>query len=70
MGAALRRRRERMGWSQRELGRRSSVSQSSISRFENGIECGIRWSRFVRIVAVLGGLDFIPDAQSAPKPPP
>jgi transcriptional regulator with XRE-family HTH domain len=58
MGSALKRRRERLGMSQRELERRTGVDQSTISKFENGRRCGIRWSRFARIVAVLDGLDF------------
>jgi transcriptional regulator with XRE-family HTH domain len=66
IGAAVRRRRERLHWSQRELGRRTGIDQSSISRLENGVRCGIRWSRFVTLVAVLGGLDF--DLSGGPRP--
>lgn len=58
IGAAMRRRRERLGWSQRDLGRRTGVDQSTISRLENGVRCGLRWSRFAAVVAVLDGLDF------------
>jgi transcriptional regulator with XRE-family HTH domain len=64
IGAALRRRRQRLGWSQRDLGRRTGVDQSTISRLETGVRCGLRWSRFAAVVAVLGGLDF--DTTSEP----
>ena len=68
VGDAVRRRRERLHWSQRELGRRTGIDQSSISRLENGHRCGLRWSRFVTLVAVLGGLDFPPDGMPRPRP--
>ena len=70
MGAAVARRRQRLRMSQRELARRSGVDQSSISRFERGLQFGIRWSRFARIVVVLGGLDFDLDARATSQPPP
>jgi transcriptional regulator with XRE-family HTH domain len=54
--------------SQRELARRSGVHQSSISRFERGLQFCIRWSRFARIVVVLGGLDFDLDGRDAMRP--
>lgn len=68
MGAAVARRRQRLRMSQRELARRSGVDQSSISRFERGLQFCIRWSRFARIVVVLGGLDFDLDARDANQP--
>jgi transcriptional regulator with XRE-family HTH domain len=58
IGAAVRRRRERLGWSQRELERRTRVDQTTISRLENGRRVGLRLARLARLVAVLGGLDF------------
>ena len=60
LGAAMRRARRRMGWSQRDLAARTGVHQSTISRFERGDRVSIRFSRFARIVAVLDGLDFLP----------
>lgn len=65
LGRALRRQRRRSGLTQRQLGLMTGVDQSTISKFENGRRCGLRWSRFARIVAVLDGLDFDePPAQS------
>ena len=58
LGRALRRQRRRSGLTQRQLGVMTGVDQSTISKFENGRRCGLRWSRFARIVAVLDGLDF------------
>lgn len=69
LGAAVRRRREALNLSQRDLSRRSGVSQSAISRFENGLQFCIRWSRFARIVVALGGLDFnLHERPDQPKP--
>jgi transcriptional regulator with XRE-family HTH domain len=70
MGAAVARRRRKLRMSQRELARRSGVHQSSISRFEHGLQFCIRWSRFARLVVVLGGLDFDLDRRDADRPPP
>lgn len=70
MGAAVARRRRQLRMSQRELARRSGVHQSSISRFEHGLQFCIRWSRFARLVVVLGGLDFDLDRRDAARPPP
>ena len=60
LGAAVRRARRRKGWSQRELGARTGIHQSTISRFERGDRVGLRFSRFAMLVAVLDGLDFVP----------
>jgi transcriptional regulator with XRE-family HTH domain len=60
LGAAVRRARRRMGWSQRQLGARTGIHQSTISRFERGDRVGLRFSRFAMLVAVLDGLDFLP----------
>ena len=70
MGAAVARRRRYLRMSQRELARRSGIQQSSISRFEHGLQFCIRWSRFARLVVVLGGLDFDLDRRDADRPPP
>ena len=59
MGAAMRRQRERRGLSQRNVQGLTGVDQSTISKLENGKRFGLRWSRFARIIAVLGGLDFL-----------
>jgi transcriptional regulator with XRE-family HTH domain len=67
IGAAVRRRRERLGWSQRELERRTRVDQTTISRLENGRRVGLRLARLARLVAVLGGLDF--DGGRVDRPP-
>jgi transcriptional regulator with XRE-family HTH domain len=44
-------------WSQRDLARYVGCHQSVISRLERGLLLGIRYRRFARIVAVLGGLE-------------
>lgn len=58
IGAATRERRERRHLSQRDLAALTGLHQSTISRFERGERCGMRWSRFAAMVEVLGGLDF------------
>ena len=58
IGAAVRRQREKRRLSQRDLERLTGVHQSTISRLETGQRCGLRWARFAKIVAALGGLDF------------
>jgi transcriptional regulator with XRE-family HTH domain len=58
IGAALRRQRLNRGWSQRDLEGLTGVHQSTISRLETGQRCGVRWTRFAKMVAILGGLDF------------
>jgi len=58
VGAALKRRRLRLGLSQTRLERMTGIDQTTISRLECGRRGGLRWSRFTLLVAVLGGLDF------------
>jgi transcriptional regulator with XRE-family HTH domain len=67
IGAMVRRRRARLGWSQRYLELRSGLDQTVISRIENGKQYGIRWSRFATLVGAMGGLD-IPDAAQTTRP--
>jgi DNA-binding Xre family transcriptional regulator len=57
VGAMVKRRRDILGWSQRELQRQSGLTQSAISRLENGKLSGLRFARFARIVAAMNGLD-------------
>jgi predicted transcriptional regulator len=64
LGAAVKRRRYAIHWSQRDLQRASGVHQSVISRLENGILPGIRFSRFARLVAAMNGLEV-----DRPHPP-
>ena len=49
---------------QRQLESISGVDQTTISRLENGRLFGMRWTRFARLVHVLGGL-----AEADPLPP-
>jgi transcriptional regulator with XRE-family HTH domain len=58
IGAAVRRRREGLRLSQRDLQRLSGTHQSVISRMERGRLAGMRWSRFAQLVDALDGLDF------------
>lgn len=64
IGAMVKRRRHRLGWSQRDLAQRSAVSQPAISRLENGTLRGLKLKRLAAIVAVMGGLD-----EDLPHPP-
>ncbi|MEO5885832.1 MAG: helix-turn-helix transcriptional regulator [Candidatus Limnocylindrales bacterium] len=57
IGAMVKRRRFQVGWSQRSLSAMSGVSQSMISRLENGRLRGISFGRFGRLIAALNGLD-------------
>ena len=59
LGQMVAARRNDLGWSQRDLARHVGCHQSVISRLERGLLLGIRYRRFARIVAVLGGL--VPD---------
>ena len=63
LGQMVAARRSYLCWSQRDLARYVGCHQSVISRLECGLLLGIRYRRFARIVAVLGGL--VPDG-----PPP
>jgi transcriptional regulator with XRE-family HTH domain len=58
IGAALKRRRLSLGWTQRYLEARSGIDQTVISRLENGKQYGLRWSRFADLVDALGYLDL------------
>lgn len=64
VGLMVRDRREWLGWSQRDLARRSGTSQPVISRLENGRLRGLKFQRFAAMVAVMGGLK-----RDAPQPP-
>jgi DNA-binding Xre family transcriptional regulator len=68
LGAAVKRRRIAMRWSQRDLQRASGLHQSAISRLERGILSGIRFSTFARLVAAMNGLD--PERPHPPLRPP
>jgi hypothetical protein len=56
IGRLARRRRERLGLSQRQLELLCGVDQTVISRLENGRLGGLRWSRFAELVDALGGI--------------
>ncbi len=58
IGGAMRRQRHKRGLTQRDVERMTGVSQSALSRLENGQRFGLRWPRFMRLVAALDGLDF------------
>jgi transcriptional regulator with XRE-family HTH domain len=64
IGAMVKRRRHALGWNQRELARRCSLSQPIVSRLENGKLRGLKLSRLAAMVAVMGGLD-----EHLPHPP-
>jgi transcriptional regulator with XRE-family HTH domain len=57
IGAMVKRRRTILGWSQRDLSRASGLAQSAISRLETGKLSGVRFGRFAKLVAAMGGLD-------------
>ena len=57
LGAAVKRRRIAINWSQRDLQRASGLHQSAISRLERGILSGSRFATFARLVAAMNGLD-------------
>ena len=63
VGAMVKRRREQLGWSQRDLERASGRASDRISRLENGRLSGIRFSRFARLVEAMNGIDL-----DAPRP--
>ncbi len=56
IGRLVRRRRERIGLSQRDLQRLSGIDQSVISRLATGRLRGLRFSRLARLVDALGGI--------------
>jgi transcriptional regulator with XRE-family HTH domain len=60
VGAAIKRRRLALGWTQRFLEAQSGIDQTVISRIENGRQYGLRWTRFADLVAALGGFDTAP----------
>jgi len=62
----VKRRRITLRWSQRDLERVSGVDQTVISRLENGVLSGMRFSRFARLVAAMNGLDV--DQPHPPSP--
>lgn len=64
IGAMVKRRRTMIGWSQRDLSQASGLAQSAISRLETGKLSGVRFGRFAKLVAAMGGLD-----PGAPHPP-
>jgi len=66
VGQMVKRRRISITWSQRDLSRACGLAQSAICRLENGKLSGVRFSRFARLVAAMGGLD--PDAPRPPRP--
>jgi transcriptional regulator with XRE-family HTH domain len=56
IGRLVLRRRHLLGLSQRQLEALSGIDQTLISRLENGRLGSLRWMRFARLVAALGGL--------------
>jgi transcriptional regulator with XRE-family HTH domain len=71
IGGTVKRRRERLALSQRQLQQLSGVQQSGISRLENGKLTGIRWQRFARLVDALDGLEYVaPLPEHPPWPGP
>jgi DNA-binding Xre family transcriptional regulator len=66
VGRMVKRRRVALRWSQRDLQAASGVSQTVISRLENGVLSGLRFARFARLVAAMHGLDL--DAPHPPRP--
>jgi transcriptional regulator with XRE-family HTH domain len=57
IGGMVKQRRAQLGWTQRQLADRSGLTQTAISRLENGRLRGIRFNRFARLVAAMAGLD-------------
>ena len=70
IGAAMKRRRVALGWTQRLLEAQSGVDQTVISRIENGKQYGIRWSRFALLVDALGGFGAPAGRELWPSPTP
>ncbi|HEY7737269.1 MAG TPA: helix-turn-helix transcriptional regulator [Candidatus Limnocylindrales bacterium] len=65
LGAWLRRRRQDRAWSQRQLARRSSIDQPTISRLERGLRPRLRASAIARILIALG---VVAPARGNPTP--
>jgi len=65
-GRTLRRRRQWLGWTQRQLEAYSGIDQAVICRLENGKQYGLRWARLADLIDALGGLEVGP---GAPDPP-
>ena len=70
IGAAIKRRRVALGWTQRLLEAQSGIDQTVISRIENGKQYGIRWSRFALLVDALGGFGGSTGRELWPIPTP
>jgi len=66
IGAALKRRRLRLGLTQMDVHRMTGIDQSVISRIERARRWGLAWRRFAVLVEALGGLDFEPDPARNP----
>jgi DNA-binding Xre family transcriptional regulator len=66
IGSMVKRRRTILAWSQRDLAAACGLAQSAISRLETGRLSGVRFARFARLVAAMGGLD--PDAPHPARP--
>jgi transcriptional regulator with XRE-family HTH domain len=56
IGKLVKRRRQRLGLTQQQLGSLCAIDQSVISRLETDKLGGLRWSRFADLVAALGGV--------------
>lgn len=65
IGLAVLRLRLYWGWSQRDLGRRAGVDQSTISRLERGRQEGLAMRRYFAILAALR----VGDILMLPRPP-
>ena len=70
LGAAIRRKRLSLGWTQRVLEAESGIDQTVISRIENGRQYGLRWSRLAVLIDAMGGLDARGFEDSRPPPRP
>ena len=66
IGAAMRRRRRALGWSQSDLGSRAGLRQATISTLESG-EFGTRLRTLVDVMAALELEVVIQDRSGAPK---
>jgi transcriptional regulator with XRE-family HTH domain len=71
LGRAILRARLYFGWSQQELGRRSRLSQSTISRLERGVQRGLSIRRLYSVLRALriAEVDLIPRKPAAPPTP-